>query len=150
MLIGWKFSAGGGGNIQLIDTTPGSPFGKDDAAIALGSTFGDTEAGIFITTVGVSSKTPKYVDVVVNLGHFSSTQAPNLTLASSGIVVPTGATVTFTATANDPDGDPLAYQWQHWGDTAARIVSPNSPSITRTVSTAGSYVVSCTVSDMTG
>lgn len=150
MLLGWKFPNGSGSNIQLIDTTPGSPFGKDDAAIALGSTFGDTEAGIFITTVGVSTTTPKYVDVVVNLGSFSSNQPPTLALAASGTVVPTGATVTFTATASDPDGDTLAYQWQHWGDTTARIVSPNSPSITRTFSTAGSYVVSCTVSDMKG
>ena len=150
MLLGWKFSAGGGGNIQLIDTTPGSPFLKDDAAIALGSTFGDTEAGIFITTVGVSSTAPKYVDVVVNMGNFSGNHAPTLTLAASSNVVPLNATVTFTATASDTDGDTLAYQWQHWGDTSVKIVSPNAPSITRTFSTAGSYVVSCTVSDMKG
>lgn len=150
MLLGWKFPAGGGGNIQLIDTTPGSPFGKDDAAIALGSTFGDTEAGIFITTVAVSSTTPKYVDVVVNLGAFEGNQPPTLALVASGSVVPVGTAVTFTATASDPEGDALAYQWQHWGDSGTRIVSPNSPMITRTFSTAGSYVVSCTVSDMKG
>lgn len=150
MILGWKFAAGSGSNIQLIDTTPGSPYGKDDAPIALGSTFADTEAGIFITTVGVSSTTPKYLDVVVNLGSFPGNHAPTLSLASSADIVPVGATVTFTATAADADNDTLAYQWQHWGDTSVRIVSPNSPSITRTFSTAGSYVVSCTVSDMKG
>ena len=66
------------------------------------------------------------------------------------MIPPPGATVTFTATASDADGDTLAYQWQHWGDTSVRIVSPNSPVITRTFGTAGSYVVSCTVSDMKG
>ena len=150
LILGWKYSSGGGSNIQLLDTTPGSPYGKDDAAIALGSTFGDTEAGIFLTTVGVSSTTPKYIDVVVNIGDFAGNHPPTMTLTSSADVVPTGATVTFTATASDADGDTLAYQWQHWGDTNIRLVSPNSPSITRTFSTAGTYVVSCTVSDMKG
>lgn len=150
MILGWKYPNGSGSNIQLIDTTPGSPYNKDDAAIALGQTFGDTEAGIFMTTVGVSSTTPKYVDVLVNIGDFSTDHAPALTLAASSNVVPTGATVTFTATASDEDGDTLAYQWQHWGDTTLKLVSPNAPVITRTFSTAGSYVVSCTVSDMKG
>ena len=153
MILGWKFPGNqsqGGSNIQLIDTTPGSPYGKDDAAIALGQTFGDTEAGIYMTTVNVSSTTPKYVDVLVNMGDFSSNHAPTLSLAASSNIIPLNGTVTFTATASDSDGDTLAYQWQHWGDTNARIVSPNSPSITRIFNTAGSYVVSCTVSDMKG
>ena len=151
MILGWKYSSGGGGNIQLIDTTPGSPYNKDDAPIALGQTFADTEAGIYITTVGVSSTTPKYVDVLVNIGDFSSNHAPTLTLSASSTVVPVSSTVTFTANATDPDGDTLAYQWQHWGDTGVKLVSPNSPTITRTFSaTAGNYVVSCTVSDMKG
>ncbi len=150
ILLGWKYPNGSGSNIQLIDTTPGSPYNKDDAAIALGQTFGDTESGIFMTTVGVSSTTPKYVDVLVNIGDFSGNNAPTLSLAASANVVPQNATVTFTATANDPDGDTLAYQWQHWGDTSLKIVSPNSPVITRTFTTQGSYVVSCTVSDMKG
>lgn len=150
MILGWKYPSGSGSNIQLIDTTAGSPYGKDDAAIALGQTFGDTEAGIYMTTVGVSDTTPKYVDVMVNMGDFSANAKPTLSLAASATTVPTGATVTFTATANDANGDTLAYQWQHWGDTGIRIVSPNSPVITRTFGTAGSYVVSCTVSDMKG
>ncbi|MES2598343.1 MAG: Calx-beta domain-containing protein [Verrucomicrobiota bacterium] len=150
MILGWKYPNGSGSNIQLIDTTAGSPYGRDDAAIALGQTFSDTESGIHITTVDVSTTTPKYVDVLVNIGDYPANHAPTLTIASSATVVPTGATVTFTATAADTDGDTLAYQWQHWGDTNLKLVSPNSPVITRTFSTTGSYVVSCTVSDMKG
>lgn len=150
MILGWKYPSGSGSNIQLIDTTAGSPYGKDDAPVALGQTFADTEAGIYITTVNVSSTTPKYLDVLVNMGDFSANQAPTLALMASTTVVPLNGTVTFTATAEDADGDTLAYQWQHWGDTAVKIVSPNSPVITRTFNTAGSYVVSCTVSDMKG
>lgn len=150
MILGWKYPNGSGSNIQLIDTTAGSPYNKDDAPVALGQTFADTEAGIYLTTVNVSSTTPKYVDVLVNIGDFSSNQAPTLALSASTTAIPLNGTVTFTATAEDADGDTLAYQWQHWGDTAVKIVSPNSPVITRTFSTAGSYVVSCTVSDMKG
>lgn len=150
MILGWKYPNGSGSNIQLIDTTAGSPYGKDDAPIALGQTFADTEAGIYMTTVNVSSTTPKYVDVLVNMGDFTSNQAPTLALSASTTTVPLNGTITFTATANDLDGDTLAYQWQHWGDTSVKIVSPNAPVITRTFSTAGSYVVSCTVSDMKG
>ncbi len=150
LILGWNFPNGSGSNIQLIDTTPGSPYGKDDSPISIGRTFSDFESGIHITTLSVSSTTPKYVDFVVNFGSFPGNNAPTLALTSSGDFVPTGTTVTFTANASDADADTLAYSWQHFGDTSVRIVSPNSNVITRTFSTAGSYVVSCTVSDMKG
>lgn len=148
-MLGWRFPSGGANNLQLIDTTPGSPFAKEDAPIALGQTFSDREAGIHITTVGVNEN-PHSVDVLVNFGRFESNQNPSLTLAASSEVVPVNGTVTFTATATDPDGDPLAYSWQHFGLTSYKVVEPNSPVITRTFPTAGTYVVACTVSDMKG
>ncbi len=150
LILGWNFPSGSGSNIQLIDTTPGSPYGKDDSPISIGRTFSDTESGIHITTLAVSSTTPKYVDFVVNMGAFSGNNSPTLALTSSADTVPVGTTVTFTATAGDADGDTLAYSWQHFGDTSVRIVSPNAATITRTFSSLGSYVVSCTVSDMKG
>lgn len=151
LLLGWRYPSGSGGNLQRIDTTPGSPFGKDDAAISLGRTFSDTDSGIHITTVAVNTDTtPKSVDVQVNLGQFSTNQAPTLSLAASAEVVPVNATVTFTATANDADGDELAFSWQHFGDTNYKVVDANAPVITRTFTNAGSYLVACTVSDMKG
>lgn len=153
LILGWKFPGGGGNNWQLIDTTPGSPFGKDDSPVSLGRTFSDREAGIHITTIAVNPATPtqpKSVDVVVNLGSFPSNQPPSLALAASAVVVPLNVPVTFTATANDADGDALAYSWQHFGDSNYRTVSPNAPVITRTFTAAGTYVVTCTVSDMKG
>ena len=146
--LGWKFPNGGGGNFQLIDTTNGSPFGKTDAAISLGATFGDTEHGIYMTTVAANDN-PRYVDVQVNLGTFPGNNAPTMTLAASADVVPLNGTVTFTATANDVDGDPLAFNWQHFGSTT-QIVSPNSNVMTRQFTSAGNYIVTCTVSDMKG
>jgi regulation of enolase protein 1 (concanavalin A-like superfamily) len=153
LILGWKFPGGGGNNWQLIDTAPGSPFGKDDSPVSLGRTFSDTEAGIHITTIAVNPATPtqpKSVDVVVNMGTFPSNQPPTLALAASAVVVPLNVPVTFTATANDPDGDALAYSWQHFGDSSYRTISPNAPVITRTFTAAGTYVVTCTVSDMKG
>lgn len=152
MLLGWRFPNGSGSNLQLIDTTPGTPTGnssKDDAPISLGSTFSDFEAGIHMTTIHVNDS-PRYVDMIVNMGDFPGNRAPALSLASSAEVVPVGATVTFDASASDPDGDPLAYSWQHFGDSTYRVVEPNAPVISRTFATAGTYVVSCTVSDMKG
>jgi hypothetical protein len=127
MILGWRYPGGGGNNLQLIDTTPGSPFGKDDSPISLGRTFSDTEAGIHLTTIAVNPATadePKSVDVVVNVGHFESNNPPTLALAASATVVPLNVPVTFTATAIDPDGDVLAYSWRHFGDSGYRTISP--------------------------
>jgi hypothetical protein len=112
------------GNFQLIDTTNGSPYGKTDAPISLGATFSDTESGIHMTTVAANDN-PRYVDVQVNLGSFPGNHAPTMTLAASAEVVPLNGTVTFTATANDVDGDPLALQlaalWQRHADRLAEL-----------------------------
>ncbi|MBX7208567.1 MAG: PKD domain-containing protein [Verrucomicrobiaceae bacterium] len=149
LVLGWRFPGGGGGNLQLIDTTNGSPFSKEDAPISLGSTFSDTENGIHMTTVAVNDS-PRYVDVQVNMGAFPTNQKPTLTLTASADVVPTGATVVFTAAATDPDGDTLAYSWQNFGDTSFKSVPPNAATMSRTFTTAGTYIVTCTVSDMKG
>ncbi len=153
LILGWKNPGGGGNNIQLIDTTPGSSFGKTDAPISLGRTFSDTESGIHLTTLAVNSATesePKSVDVQVHFGDFPGNAAPVLSLAVSAAVVPVNVPVTFTATASDAEGDPLAYSWQHFGDSAYRTISPNAPQISRSFTASGTYVVTCTVSDMKG
>ena len=154
LILGWKYPSGGGSNIQLIDTTPGSAFGKTDSPISLGRTFSDTDAGIHITTVAVNAATatsPKSVDVQVNFGDFLTNHSPTLSMVASSNVVPTNVPVTFTATAADADsGDTLAYSWQHFGDSSYRTIAPNSPVITRTFPTSGTYVVTCTVADMKG
>lgn len=148
LLLGWKWSQNGGDNIQLLDTTPGSINAKNDAPIAVGSTFSDVESGIHVTTVAVNpSTTPPSLDVQVNLGSFPGNRAPTLaSLNPSAPVVPTNTNVTFTATAGDDDGDTLAYSWR-WHDG---VISPSAPTATRSFSTSGIYTVSCVVSDMKG
>lgn len=147
LILGWRWPLNGGGNLQLLDTTPGSANGKNDSPIIPGSTFSDTESGIHITTVSVNpGTTPPSLDVQVNLGDFPDNQSPVLTLSPSSPVVPTGANVTFNATASDPDGDTLSYSWR-WHDA---VVSPNNASVTRSFASSGVYTLSCVVSDMKG
>ena len=75
---------------------------------------------------------------MVNLGEFPSNQPPTLALAASATVVPVNVPVTFTATASDPDGDVLAYAWQHFGDSELPVgVAPTRAVITRSFSSSG-------------
>ncbi|MBI5772147.1 MAG: hypothetical protein HZA89_00205, partial [Verrucomicrobia bacterium] len=55
MILGWKWPNNSGNNIQLLDTTPGSPAAKNDSPIVVGQTFSDFEAGIHLTTVAVGT-----------------------------------------------------------------------------------------------
>jgi hypothetical protein len=88
LLLGWNWPTNSGSNLQLIDTTPGSPGAKDDAAIYLGRTFSDFESGIHFTTVAVNPGDPKSLDVVVNLGMFPGNRAPSLSVSSTASNVP--------------------------------------------------------------
>ncbi len=143
----WSQSSGGA---HLLDTTPGSPAGnssKDDAALVLGRTFADVAAGIYITPVAMQGTgTGKSVDVVVNTGNFSGNQLPTIAIQAGAAQATTGEEIIFTATANDADGDVLAYDWD-FGDLS---FGANSPVATNLWSSAGDYVVRCRVSDMKG
>ena len=151
MILGWNWPTNSGSNIQLIDTTPGSPGAKNDAPIYVGRTFSDYEAGIHITTVAVNQN-PRSMDVVVNFGNNPNNHPPTLALTSTAQVVPLNTQITFTATASDPDGDTLAYSWLSSDNTSAStaIIGANAPSLTRSFATAGFYVVTCVASDMKG
>jgi hypothetical protein len=139
--------SGSNGGPQLLDFTPGSPDGKNDAMVVIGRTFTDPEADIHVTPVAKAGTTPEALDVVVNLGPFPANQAPNLAVGASATSVAINASVTFTATASDPDGDPLAYAWDFGDKTFA---TSNAAVVTKSWSAAGIYNVRCVVSDMKG
>ncbi|HAV62219.1 MAG TPA: hypothetical protein DCY13_07615, partial [Verrucomicrobiales bacterium] len=150
VLLRWDPWAASAGGAHLLDATPGSPAGsssKDDAALVVGRTFADPGAGLFITPVALhGTGAGKSVDVVVNRGSFAANQRPTVSVQAEKTQAATGESVTFTATANDPDGDVLAYDWD-FGDLTFGI---NGPLVTNLWSASGDYVVRCRVSDMKG
>lgn len=140
----WLPSASGS---HLLDATPGSPDDKTDAPLVIGRTFSDVEAGIHITPTAKYATVPPSMDVVVNLGAFAGNSAPTMSLAASSTTVAANAVITFTATANDADGDALSYAWD-FGDKS--FSTANTAVVTKSWSTAGEYAVRCVVSDMKG
>jgi hypothetical protein len=145
----WAIAGVGDSNYggQLLDATPGSTRGKTDAALVRGRTFSDTASDIHITPMTLDAGTnPVSMNVVVNIGPFPGNRRPLVSLSASSTSVATGANVTFTATASDPDGDALAVYWDFADDTFAS----NVLTTTRSWSTAKDYPVRVRVSDMKG
>ncbi|HXJ58515.1 MAG TPA: Ig-like domain-containing protein [Verrucomicrobiae bacterium] len=143
---GIRWSGNGNEKSHLLDTTPGSPDGKNDAALVVGRTFSDYAAGIHITTLRKPGTTPESLDIVVNLGQFPGNANPTVSITASTNAVGIGSLVTFNAAATDANGDPLAYYWD-FGDAT---FGTNGAAASKSWSTTGDYVVRCVVSDMKG
>ncbi|MEW5740215.1 MAG: Ig-like domain-containing protein [Myxococcota bacterium] len=141
--INWGYASNTGAH--LLDMTPGDG-SRSNSALTIGRTFSDPLAGIHLTPVGLGGTTPPSLDVVVNLGAFPGNRAPTVTLAASTLSPAVNGTVTFTATATDADGDPLAYHWDFDDDT----LGPNAAVATKTFGAARAHHVAVTVSDMKG
>lgn len=144
--VKWNGPSNGDGEDLLLDTTPGSPDGRNDAAVVIGQTFSDRTAGIHVTPIAVGGTTPASIDVVVNQGPFPGNLAPDV-VANGPSTTATGTAITLTATASDPEADVLAYSWD-FGDRT--VSTTNNATVSKQWSNAGSYVVRCTVSDMKG
>jgi hypothetical protein len=143
-LVIWS---GFGGAGHLIDTTPGTPGGKDDSGIEVGRTFSDAAAGVHFTVVNRNNNTsPESLDVAVNYGNPTTNVAPTLALTATTTNVAINGSITFTANATDANGDTLAYHWD-FGDG---LPSTNLAVFTRTFTAARQHNVLCTVTDMKG
>jgi hypothetical protein len=150
ILLNWSPWENSRFGTHLLDTTPGSPTGndsKDDAALVIGRTLSDGQAGVHITPLTVSGdETGRWIDVQIYLGSFSNNIIPTLTLAADTTNAGAGEPVQLTASAADLDGDSLIYHWD-FGDLS---LGSNSPTIVKTWQQPGEYSVRCTVSDMKG
>lgn len=134
----------------LLDTTPASAANafdnKVDSPLVIGRTFSDFEAGVHITPIGKGGTSPESLDVIVYNGTFPTNLPPTVTLSAPVTDAAVGASLVFTATASDPNGDALSYYWDFGnGDFGA-----NGAGASKSWSTAGEYVVRCTVTDMRG
>jgi hypothetical protein len=133
---------------SLLDFTPMTST-RDDCSLLTGRTFSDWEHGIHITPTerGVDVDGVPFIDVTVNRGVFAGNRKPAATLSFSPVNPAVNATVNFTVTASDPDGDALSCFWD-WGDGSFTANSARTNS--HRWSTAGIRTVRCTVSDMKG
>lgn len=130
----------------LVDTTPNSPGGKHDSAIAIGRTYSDTSAGVHITPVAKGgAESDAWLDVSVQIGSFTSGRPPVVSLDVPAAVAPRTA-VPLSATASDPDGDALAYSWDFGDGTTAA----NAATVEHEWLVGGTYTVRVVVSDMKG
>lgn len=143
---GIRWAGNGNEKSHLLDTTPGSPDGRNDSALVLGRTFSDSAAGIHITTLRKAGTTPESLDIAVNLGTFPGNANPVVAVTPGATTAAIGATVTFSAAASDNDGDSLAYYWD-FGDGT---FGTNGTVAGKSWSSTGEYVVRCVASDMKG
>jgi autotransporter-associated beta strand protein len=148
VLVNWASINGGYQQPLLLDMTP-TTSQKDDAVLPIGKTFSDTAAGIYITPVGrgMDGDGVGWMDVTVNRGTFAGNVKPTVSLGSTNANPAVNTSVTFTATAGDPNGDALAYFWE-WGD--GTTTANNSSTASKSWSTSGTKTVRCIVSDMKG
>lgn len=151
ILLNWdpwgNADANSASGTHLLDTTPGTAPGKDDAAVVIGRTFSDPSAGIHFTPVARSQGGGEnWIDVSVQLGTFPSNIPPVLVLTADRVAASTGAVVHFVASAADSDGDTLAHAWD-FGDGT---FGPNAALASKFWTNTGDYVIRCTVSDMKG
>ncbi len=141
-----RWASEGNEQSDLLDTTPGSANGKNDAALVVGRTFSDLASGIHITTLRKAGTSPESLEIAVQLGTFPSNHPPTVTVGASTANPTLGATVTFTATASDSDGDALAYAWD-FGDGT---FGTNGAVVSKSWTLTSEFRVQCTVSDLKG
>jgi hypothetical protein len=147
-----------------IDTTPRSRDVGDanDSSIKIGRTYSEGPnvngtqmyGGFHVTPVARGStvfngQAHEWIDVVINYQNSISNNQPPTASFSQNVFsgAQPGQAFNISVSGSDPNGDTLAYDWD-FGDGTYSIV--NSATQSKTWSTAGIYLVRCTVTDMKG
>jgi len=140
----WEQSSGG---THLLDTTPGTS-SRTDSAIVIGRTFSDTAAGVHITPLarGMTGTDP-WIEAQINIDYPPDNWSPFLTVEIDPTNAAPGQLVRFHATAEDYDGDALAYAWTFEDGTFS---TNNQPWAFQRWAGPGEHVVRCEVSDLKG
>ena len=140
-----SFTTGQG--TYLLDATPASAAGANDAPFRIGESFVDPDAGLTIKPLATGGTAPnEYLDVQVSFGAIDGNRNPVLAADAPAGPLKPRTNITLSASATDPDGDPLYYRWD-FGD---RSLEPNLPSITRRFAKGGVYSLRVSAHDGKG
>ena len=132
-------------------TAPGGITVSLTGAATSQATFTPTVAGVYEFELTVSDGELAARDTV-RITVAAANQAPSVD-AGTDQSITLGATANVTATATDPDGDPLTYAWtvqsRPTGSTAA-LSATTTPAVSITPDVAGAYLLRVTVTDGRG
>jgi hypothetical protein len=136
---------------DLLDMTPGSAKGAEDAALVIGRTFSDHEARIHITPTALIGDNNETIEIIItrfSTGLPISNLPPTISISAPHEPAKLNKPVTITVRASDPNRHKMAYYWDfgngEWmGGTKCTTVTP-------IFAEAGTYKVQCTVTDMNG
>jgi hypothetical protein len=147
--VHWSAYVGQNGS-QLLDMTPGSAGGKNDAALAIGKTFTDSAAGISITPLTKNATVPESIDVRVTVGNGNPNPNPTLT-ANAGpnqTVVDSNRdgseAVALNGSSSTPGGSIATYVWR---TNATQIATGPNPIVNLGL---GVHTITLTVADSAG
>lgn len=140
-----RFTTGPGS--YLVDGTPGSSGGANDAALRVGETFVDPDAGVTVKALSAGGTAPnEYLDVQVSFGAVDGNRNPALVASAPVGAIKARTNLIFNASATDPDGDAVYYRWD-FGDGKPQ---PAQNSVTTRYAKGGTYAVSVSAHDGRG
>ena len=154
LAINWQ-RPGKTDRVYLLDMTPGSksysvfqPRDLDDSPLTIGHTYYDASANLYLTPYRTGGTSPNFwIDSQINYGSFPNNNSPTATLNMVS-AASAGELVVISVTANDSNGDSLAFAW----DTGDGTVYKNYSTIAQIwqAGSGGTKTVTVTVSDMKG
>ena len=131
----------------LLDMTPGSAGGTNDAPLRIGESFTDPNAGITIKPLAVGGTAPnEYIDVQVSFGATDGNRNPVLIADAPAGSLNARTNLTVSASATDPDDDPVYFRWD-FGDGKFQ---PNLNAVTTRFAKGGTYPVTVSAHDGKG
>lgn len=131
----------------LLDMTPGSVAGMNDAPLRIGETFTDPDSGITVKPLTVGGVAPnEYIDVQISLGAIDGNRNPVLAADTPAGTLNARTNLTVSVSATDPDGDPLYYRWD-FGDGK---LQPKVNTVTTRYLKGGAYPITVSAHDGKG
>ena len=135
----------------LLDTTPQTRGASGDATLAVGRTYADADAKIYVTPVRAEGTgLDRYLDLQVNQGPFSANRAPSISALDGPSSVAARRSVVFSVASTDLDGDTLAYHWEGGDGSVIGGTASANASFEHAYIMGGTYTLKVTVSDMKG